>query len=162
MTTFRSPLFVFALFLLFSSFRIQASPPPPPEDIQKVITTFFNLLKQDKIDEAYDIILTNTKIKGREDEVKGLKKQTLDAITTYGPILGFEIVEQKRVGTSLIQIVCLSWSENFPLRWRFSYYRPGDKWRLIDIFVDDKIGELFDNRPTRVSPTEGVISNPAK
>src|SRR4051812_7290908 len=110
MMTFR---FIFPLFLLLSSFRIQAAPPPPPEDIQKVITTFFNLLKQDKIDEAYNIILTNAKIEGREDVVKGLKKQTRDAIAAYGPILGFEIVEQKRVGTSLIQIVCLSWSENF-------------------------------------------------
>ncbi len=99
------------------------------------------------MDEAYNLILANTRIKGREEEVAALKKQTRDAIATYGPILGFEIIEQRRVGMSLLQVVCLSWSDHFPLRWRFSYYRPGDKWRLIDIFVDDKIGELFDARP---------------
>ncbi|MDD2708082.1 MAG: hypothetical protein PHV34_08740 [Verrucomicrobiae bacterium] len=135
----------------------RAAPPPPPEEIQKSLTAFFNLLKQDKIDEAYVLILANTRIKGRDDDVKGLKKQTRDAINTYGPILGFEVVEQRRVGTSLLQIVCLSWSENFPLRWRFSYYRPGDRWRLLDIYVDDSIGELFDARASRIhqmdSPT---------
>jgi len=127
----------------------QAAPPPPPEEIQKAITAFFNLLKQEKVDEAYQVVLANTKTKGREEEMKGLKKQTHDAIATYGPILGFELIEQRRVGMSLLQLTYLSWSENFPLRWRFTYYRPGDKWRLLDIFVDDKVGELFDTRPTR-------------
>lgn len=129
----------------------QAAPPPPPDEIQKAITGFFTLLKEDKLDAAYDVVLANTRIKGREEQVKGLKKQTRDAINTYGPILGFEIVEQRRVGLSLIQVVCLSWSDNFPLRWRFTYYRPGDKWRLLDIFVDDKIGEMFESRASRIS-----------
>ena len=131
-----------------------ASSAPPPEEVQKAITAFFNLLKQDKLDEAYDIILANTKIKGREEDVKGLKKQTREAITTYGPTMGFEVVETRRVGMSLLQVVCLSWSDNFPLRWRFTYYRPGDRWRLLDIFVDDKVGELFDPRPTKVPPAD--------
>lgn len=131
-----------------------AAAPPLPEDIQKGITTFFNLLKQQKVDEAYELILVNTRIRGREDDVKALRKQTREAIATYGPILGFETIEQRRVGMSLMQIVCLSWSENFPLRWRFSYYRPGDRWRLLDIFVDDKIGELFDARAVRVQPMD--------
>jgi len=143
-----------ALFV-FAGTLAQAAPPPPPPEIQKAITTFFSLLKSDKLDDAYDVILANTKIKGREEEVKGLKKQTRDAIGTYGPVMGYEIIEQKRVGMSMMQIVCLSWSENFPLRWRFTYYRPGDKWRLIDIFVDDKVGELFDTRTSRVMPMDG-------
>lgn len=137
-----------------------AAAPPPPEEIQKAITAFFNLLKQDKLDEAYDVILANTKIKGREDEVKGLKKQTREALTTYGPTLGFEVVETRRVGMSLLQVVCLSWSENFPLRWRFSYYRPGDRWRLLDIFVDDKVGELFDARPPRAAAPDSKATAP--
>jgi len=134
------------------------SPPPPPEEIQKLISRFFNLLKEDKIDQAYDVILVNTKINGREEDVKKLKKQTRDAISTYGQIFGFEVVEQRRVGMSLIQIVCLSWSEDFPLRWRFSYYRPTDKWRLLDIFVDDKVGDLFDTRAARVTPMDNTSS----
>ena len=140
--------------MIFAGSNVGAAPPPPPEEIQKSVTTFFNLLKQDHLDEAYDMILANTKIKGREEDVRGLKKQTRDAITTYGPILGFEMIEQRRVGISLFQLVCLSWSENFPLRWRFTYYRPGDKWRLMDIFVDDKIGDLFETRAARINPMD--------
>ena len=159
----RIPGFVLALvfaFCLWPFASVEAAPPPPPEEIQKSMTSFFNLLKQDKLDAAYDVILANTKIKGREEEVQKLKKQTREAIDTYGPILGFEIVEQRRVGQTLLQITCLSWSENFPLRWRFSYYRPGDKWRMLDIFVDDKVGELFETRAARVSPMDAVPSSP--
>jgi hypothetical protein len=131
---------------VYNSAPLEAAAPPPPPEIQSTLTSFFNLLKQNKVDEAYDLILANTRIKGREEDVKKLKKQTRDAIATYGPILGYEVIEQKRVGLSLLQVVSLSWSDHFPLRWRFTYYRPGDKWRLLDIFVDDKIGELFDSR----------------
>jgi hypothetical protein len=138
---------VLFVLLLTNQFSLQAAPPPPPDEIQKTITVFFNLLKEKKMDQAFDLILANTKIKGREEEVKGLKKQTSDALAAYGPILGFEIIEQKRVGMSLLQIVCLSWSENLPLRWRFTYYRPNDKWKLLDIFVDDKIADLFESKP---------------
>jgi hypothetical protein len=138
--------FLSAVFLglIFNLSMATAGQPPPPEEIQKTLTTFFNLLKENKIDQAYEIVLVNTKIKGREDEVKALKKQTSDAIKTYGPIMGFEVIEQKRVGMSLLQVVCLSWSENVPLRWRFSYYRPGDRWKLLNILVDDRIDELFE------------------
>ncbi len=161
MNSFRIHPWLLPLFvgLLFAT-PAPAAPPPLPEDIQKGITTFFNLLKQQKVDEAYEIILTNTRIRGREDDVKALKKQTREAISTYGPMLGFETIEQRRVGMSLMQVVCLSWSENFPLRWRFSYYRPGDRWRLLDIFVDDKIGELFDARAVRVQPMDGAPPAP--
>ncbi len=144
-------------FLFLSLFLQQilvAAPPPPPEEIQKVITSFFNLLKENKIDEAYDMVLTNTRIKGREEDVKALKKQTREAIATYGPIFGFEIIEQRRVGMSLLQVICLSLSENFPLRWRFTYYRPREQWRLLDIFVDDKVGELFDTQTSRTNSVE--------
>ncbi len=146
--------------LAFAGPTVRAATPPPPEEIQKAVTTFFNQLKEQRIDEAYDTILVNTRIKGREEDVKGLKKQTREAIATYGPVLGFEIVEQRRVGLSMLQLICLSWSENFPLRWRFTYYRPGDRWRLLDIFVDDKVGELFDTRAARIQPLDTPPTSP--
>jgi len=153
------PWWLLAVLLLGPAPAISAGPPPPPEEIQKAIASFFNLLKEDKIDEAYDVILKNTKTKGREEVVKDLRKKTREAISSYGPILGFEIVEQRRVGMSLIQIVCVSWSEHFPLRWRFSYYRPADRWKLLDILVDDKISELFETRAARVIPMDKAEDN---
>jgi hypothetical protein len=148
----RVGMIALSIFFILPIHSIHAAPPPLPDEIQKTITIFFNLLKENKMDQAYEIVLANTKIKGREDEVKSLKKQTTEALTTYGPILSFEVIEQKRVGMSLLQIVCLSCSENFPLRWRFTYYRPGDKWKLLDIFVDDKIAELFDSHSSEKNP----------
>jgi hypothetical protein len=147
----KSKSFLILLLLICFTSALQAAPPPLPDKIQETITVFFNLLKEKKMDEAFDIVLANTKIKGREDEVKSLKKQTNDALTAYGPILGFEVVDQKRVGMCLLQVVCLSWSENLPLRWRFTYYRPNDKWKLLDIFVDDKIADLLESKPSNPS-----------
>ena len=57
MTSYPSRFFIVLTVMLLSlggSFVAHAAPPPPPEEIQKTLTTFFNLLKQNKIDEAFD------------------------------------------------------------------------------------------------------------
>lgn len=139
-------------FLIFNfEWSSPAAPPPPPEEIQKTLSLFFSLLKKDKVDEAFDLVLSNSKMKLSDEDLKRLKNQTREALLTHGPLLNFEIVEQKHVGLALIQITCLGWSENFPLRWRFWYYRPVDKWWLVDIFVDDKIGDLFEPGPSKTN-----------
>jgi hypothetical protein len=35
-------------------------------------------------------------------------------------------------------------NEDLPLRWRFYFYRSENKWKLVDLRVDDGIVELFD------------------
>jgi hypothetical protein len=50
----------------------------------------------------------------------------------------------------------LSLGKEFPLRWRFYFYKPQDSWRLIDLRVDDKLVAMFDEsedgRPKDAAP----------
>ncbi len=109
----------------------------------EVLNAFFAALKANQIDSAYDALVKNTIIADRADDVKSLKTKTKQALDSYGPVSGFEVVDEKVVGTCLIRRTCISLNSDLPLRWRFYFYK-SDAWRLVDIRIDDGLVELFD------------------
>jgi hypothetical protein len=109
----------------------------------EVLDLFFGALKANQIDSAYDSLVKNTIIADRADDVKSLKTKTKQALDSYGPISGYEVVDEKVVGTCLIRRTCISLNSDLPLRWRFYFYK-SDAWRLVDIRIDDGLVELFD------------------
>jgi len=111
---------------------------------EKIIARFFSYLQRREVDQAYDQLTRGTKIAERAEDVKTLKAKTNEAITVFGPILGFDSVVKKSVGTRLVSYTMLSLGKEFPLRWRFYFYKPRDSWRLIDLRVDDRLAAMFD------------------
>jgi hypothetical protein len=111
---------------------------------EKIIARFFSYLQRKEVDQAYDQLTRGTKIAERAEDVKTLKTKTKEAITVFGPMLGFDTVVKKNVGTRLVSYTLLSLGKEFPLRWRFYFYKPQDTWRLIDLRVDDRLAAMFD------------------
>ncbi len=140
--------FLLALVALVGAPLFSAEP-PPPEELTQMTGKFFDLLKKDKIEQAYDELLKGSKIKGKAEDVAQLKTQTREALTSFGPVLGSELLEYKRKGFSLMQLIYFSWQDERPLRWRFTFYRPKDKWRLVNIQLDDQAIQFWDDHPTK-------------
>ena len=111
---------------------------------EKIIARFFSYLQRKEVDQAYDQLTRGTKIAERAEDVKTLKAKTKEAINVFGPILGYDSVVKKSVGTRLVSYTGLSLGKEFPLRWRFYFYKPQDTWRLIDLRVDDRLAAMFD------------------
>ena len=152
-----------ALFLTFTLATTAFSQPPVPATIakptatlaaetpvseadspDKIIGRFFAQLQKREVDQAYDQLTRGTKIAERADDVRTLKSKTKEAITVFGPMLGYDSVVTKKVGTRLVSYTLLSLGKEFPLRWRFYFYKPMDTWKLIDIRVDDRLAAMFD------------------
>jgi hypothetical protein len=104
---------------------------PEADGPDKIIARFFSYLQRKEVDQAYDQLTRGTKIAERAEDVKTLKSKTKEAITVFGPILGYDSVLKKN-------------GKEFPLRWRFYFYKPQDAWRLIDLRVDDRLAAMFD------------------
>ena len=120
---------------------------PAPTDAdgpEKIIARFFSYLQRKEVDQAYDQLTRGTKIAERAEDVKTLKTKTKEAINVFGPILGHDSVVKKNVGTRLVSYTMLSLGKEFPLRWRFYFYKPVDTWKLIDLRVDDRLAAMFD------------------
>jgi len=109
-----------------------------------LIAAFFSSLKAGRVDEAYDNLVRGTVIADRLKDVAALKSKTAEAIEGYGKIGGYEMADERWVGTSLMRRTCISLGEVLPLRWRFYFYKSGGDWKLVDLRVDDALVELFE------------------
>jgi len=127
-----------------------ASPSPSPAAHGKdkpgeTIDLFFLALKANQIDAAYDALVQDTVIADRKEDVANLKTKTKQAVDNYGPINGYEVIDEQTVGTVLFRRTCISFNTDLPLRWRFYFYKSDGVWRLVDLRVDDGLVELFDD-----------------
>ena len=111
---------------------------------EKIIARFFSYLQRKEVDQAYDQLTRGTKIAERAEDVRTLQSKTKEAITVFGPILGHDSVVKRNVGTRLVSYTMLSLGKEFPLRWRFYFYKPQETWKLIDLRVDDRLAAMFD------------------
>ena len=122
----------------------QAPIPRQAANPSEAMDIFFLALKDGQVDAAYDALVKGTIIAERREDVSGLKRRTQEALDSYGPVSGYETVDEKIVGTSLLRHTCISLNSDLPLRWRFYFYKSEGAWKLVDLRVDDALVELFE------------------
>lgn len=116
---------------------------PSGDECMDLAGVFFDSLAKGLIDDAYVNLTRGSKIADRPEELGNLKQKTREAISLFGEIKGFEIIENKAVGTTLRRYTIVSFGRDFPLRWRFYFYHVDNQWRLIDLHVDDRLNSIF-------------------
>ena len=122
----------------------QAPGPRRENSPSEAIDMFFLGLKAGQIDAAYDGLVKGSVIADRREDVAGLKDRTRHALDNFGPITGYEVLEEKTVGSTLLRRTCISFNSDLPLRWRFYFYKAQGTWKLVDLRVDDGLVELFE------------------
>jgi len=115
-----------------------------PNEPPKQVADFFRILVEGRVDAAYDQLLQGTKIAEMPKDVTNLKLKTREAINALGDIGGYDVVDVKTVGSHLTRVTCLSLAKYLPIRWRFYFYKASDTWKLIDIRIDDRLVDLFE------------------
>ena len=129
------------------------APAAIPKDPAEIARAFFAQLEKNDIDAAYVSLTQGSKIAERPEELRALKTKTKEAIEVFGVVRGYDLVERKLVGERLLRATYLSLGKDFPLRWRFYFYKAEDMWRLIDLRVDDKLTGIFEE-PDEPKTTE--------
>ena len=133
---------------------LEKAAPEQSEDNAPItmIAEFFSSLEKGELDDAYAKLMRGSKIAERPEEIRQLKTKTKEAINVFGGIEGFEHVETKDVSTRLLRCTYLSLGKEFPLRWRFYFYRANRIWRVIDLRVDDRLASIFEEPPEPLVP----------
>lgn len=109
----------------------------------QLVGNFFAALKKGEVDAAYEALTKGSKIAQMPEESKALRDKTRQAIEVFGSVVNFELLESRTVGSHLLRRSYMSAGKEFPLRWRFYFYRPDSRWRLVDLRVDDRLGGFF-------------------
>jgi hypothetical protein len=126
----------------------QTAPSGAGDSVDKTVAKFFGLLMKGQIDDAYGYLTNGTKIADDLEEMAKLKVNTKVAIEKFGQIKGYELVGIQTTGTHLMRATYLSLGTGYPLRWKFYFYRLDNGWQLIDLGVDDRLVDMFeDNKP---------------
>ncbi len=128
--------------------KLDKLPPPelPKRTPDEIIATFFESLKADRVDAAYDTLKAEFAMADRGDEeARGMRTQTQKALDAYGPVHGYELVREEKLGTHLMRRTYLLVGDVLPLRWKFYFYQPSDRWLLIDLRIDDAIADWFED-----------------
>jgi hypothetical protein len=130
--------------------KLEDLPSPTPANLPKrtpdeIVSTFFDTIKADRVDAAYDTLNAEFQMAGGDQE-KGMREQTQKALDAYGPVTGYELVREEKLGTHLLRRTYILTGETLPLRWKFYFYNPNDRWKLIDLRIDDAIAEWFDDK----------------
>jgi hypothetical protein len=123
------------------------------DSLDQTMEKFFGFLGKGQIDEAYNYLTKGTKIGDDLEEMAKLKVNTKEAIQKFGDIKGYELVTIQPAGTHLIRATYLSLGAAYPLRWKFYFYRLDKTWNLIDIGVDDRLVDIFDDNKVPQQPS---------
>ena len=82
-------------------------------------------------------------------EIDAAAVQTKAALEQYGnrfgKTIGFEFIDSKKIGESLLRIRYLEKMENTALPWVFIFYKVANGWTLNNFRWEDKVSYLFEN-----------------
>jgi hypothetical protein len=121
------------------------APDAPRREPDEIVATFFDALKADRVEAAYDTLKNEFAVAERSGaESKSMRDQTQKALDSYGPMTSHELVSEEKLGDRLVRRTYLLFGEVLPLRWKFYFYKPADRWSLIDLRIDDSIPVWFD------------------
>ncbi|MFP4369263.1 MAG: hypothetical protein ACLFR2_06775 [Candidatus Kapaibacterium sp.] len=116
-----------------------------PEELNIKIKRFFNLIRDEKIFEAYDKILNLSPLSEKKDKIRRLIAETEKAMEVYGSLLDFEPVMAERVTDSFFKLHYLGLHADYPVRWIFTYYRSPERgWIVTNLRFDDLSEFYFD------------------
>ncbi|MBP7949108.1 MAG: hypothetical protein KA004_05585 [Verrucomicrobiales bacterium] len=104
-------------------------------DLQKHLESFFLLLQEGKVEDAYKKLLEKSRI-GRETSITGeFISKTRDILKVHGPVVDLELMKVKQIGRHLREITYQLSCREHPTQWRLFAYHNGSHWQILDLDV---------------------------
>ncbi len=116
---------------------------PPPAEIAQAIDNFFSVMKAGKYADAYETFLAGTRLGAQKEKMSAMVERTGEAFGLYGGMNDYELYDNYPIGSNVLVLTYLSRQEVQPLRWRFIYYRPDKKWKLVNMGLGDFLLDLL-------------------
>ena len=110
-----------------------------PESPRATAENFLALLQKGNIGTAYDQLFKGSSIAADRPQLMTLlMQQTQSGLASYGKVLGYEIVHEEQLCSSVIRLVYFLKSEKAPTTWEFYFYRPKSSWFVVNVTFNDQ------------------------
>ncbi len=130
---------VILLLLVFGGGALGAQSTKPSTPVA-IAEAFFAQLAKGETRKGFDDLLVGSPATTQPTQVEALKRQTDTAIALYGgKVLGVELHEERKIGTSLVRLVYVQRLQRHPLIWTIWFYRPSTNWQVNQIVFNDQL-----------------------
>lgn len=126
------------LLLLGSAPALQAQGPSPQQQIED----FYTLCKQGKSGEALEAALSSSATV-KEEDAKRVADSFEKIVSTMGEFVDYEIIREINPTKRVTVLRCAVHFENQPFLNEFTFYNPGDGWRVIHLRYDANPATMF-------------------
>ena len=119
---------------------------PSPEAARELAGKIMGALSKDDTDHGLALIKEHTmSVPGIDiDEAnKKIKEQLASELQLFGNNLGYEVLTNKAIGSSLLRITALQRLEKHGIGWTFDFYKAASGWTLAHYGFSDKLEEMF-------------------
>ncbi len=136
--------------LIFAAYSAaDAAPSADTATARAKAETLFSTIIGGDASKAFDGLLAGSVIAEKQSGAAyTLRNQLESGMRAYGRPVGFDLVEEKTFGPSLVRFVYIFRLEKYPLVWEFFFYRTGDAWLPIEVRFNDQIAPFKFDRPT--------------
>jgi hypothetical protein len=137
MNKFLAKVIVFCSFFLVIVVCQPAFSEESEAGYERIIRKFFEIYKSGDIDKALDYVFSTSEYIDRTSKVQ-VKNQLKTAKDLIGTYYGYEFVDSRKVGDSLVSVTYLIKYQRQPLRFRFIFYKPLDEWIILSFRFDEQ------------------------
>ena len=128
---------------------VLAAPSAGATSAQAKAETLFSTIIGGDTSKAFDGLLAGSVIADKQSGAAyNLRSQLENGMRLYGRPVGYDLVEEKTFGPSLVRFVYILRLEKYPLIWEFFFYKSGDAWQPIEVRFNDQLAPFKFDRPT--------------
>lgn len=118
---------------------------PSENDLRPLVDSIMKNVGANDIPAAFKIMQPFVVISDAEFQSAVLKSKTQREQygARYGSAVGYECIEQTKVGASLVRIVCIEKTDKHVMPWIFVFYKSPKGWVLNSFSWNDQIQYVF-------------------
>ena len=157
------PIALACLTILAPSIHAQGEAPDPPVGLGRAVKTlegerairgridaFFKQIIAGETSEAFAGLMEGSPLGMRKKAIDDLVADTAKIVESYGAIRSYEALRISRLGSRMIRITYLSYSDDYPLKWEiYCFLGTKSGWQILDLAVNNSFTELFDDPSVR-------------
>jgi len=111
-----------------------------PNDYHDIAAKFFELVEHKKPGEAVDYVFgTNPWLEKVPDQVAAVRTQFSGLEALVGQYIDHEILIDTEISSRYVYVYFLAAYERQPIKVEFHFYRPKDKWVLLNFYFNADI-----------------------
>ncbi len=115
-----------------------------PDEINNM---FFKILEDKSPEKAFNYLYDdNRALEHNKDIINANKTGFINLTKQFGDYFGFEQLNKEETGKSIAKYTFLLKYEKSPVKVAFTYYKPNDKWKVLEVFysvqVEDRPGGM--------------------